>query len=255
MQLKLIFLLACLTGLSCQGKIKKACNDKQAQYLGLQHSSSGTSNQIDALNNRCQDKNENFKSLYTKAYQEGLNSFCTEARGQSQAQFGLEQETICKDSVLYEQGFQKELTFACTSQKAYLDVLENLNTTNPLCKSISSYKVRYFKELNKHCSFHKGRQIGYSKKSTLNLCVDSKRLPSFLRGHKRGLSDIHAQENRSISKKLWRKRKERRSLKKKLTKPLEGKEKIDLNLNLNRTESEILELQSQYEANKKFILR
>ncbi len=252
MQLKLLFLFPLLMFVSCASKERKACNPKGAFTLGLENGLAGKSKLEAFYSKRCSNKAA-FKEAYAQGYKEGSLKFCSIERGQSQALYALPKEVMCKDITPYSESYQKTLLKECTSQKALLDVKSHLNTTNKLCKNITAYKTSYIKELKIRCSFKKGRSIGYSKKSSEGLCQDSHTLSSFLSGHKKGLQIIHLEENRQIEKTLKKVRLNRNSLKRKLNKISNSQERIELKLKISKLESQILELQSTYEKNKKFI--
>ncbi len=237
---------------SCASKERKACNPKSAFTLGLENGLAGKSKLEAFYSKRCSNKAA-FKEAYAQGYKEGSLKFCSIERGQSQALYALPKEVMCKDITPYSESYKKTLLKECTSQKALLDVKSHLNTTNKLCKNITAYKTSYIKELKIRCSFKKGRSIGYSKKFHKDLCVDSPTLLNFLNGHKKGLQLIHIEENRQIKKSLKKVRLKRSRLKKTLYKTTGPQEKIELKLKISRLESQILELQSTYEKNKKFI--
>ncbi len=266
MQLKLVFLLLftlpILGGLpGCTSKKKSLCGGKKPFSLGLKHGEQGASNLGSYFFKRCEKKHA-VENSYNAGYMTGLHSFCSKKRGQSQAAYGLKQEEVCKNIDAYSSGYITELSLKCTPKKAFDDVRIHLVTTNPLCKKVPAYKKKYKAALRKYCSFKKGYQIGYAKKTTAGLCVDAPNLRYFLRGHHKGLRTVYSQENRRISKEIKKSIKARRLLKRRLNKKLKeepeslslSKETVDLKLDLNRLESKILSLQSTYETNKKTIL-
>lgn len=252
MQLKLLFLSLLCLFTSCASKERKACQPKSAFTLGLENGLAGKSKLEDHYVKNCPKKNSFIKS-YNRGYKEGALSFCTSERGKTQALYALPKEFMCENIMPYSKGYSQTLTKECTLQRALSDVRDHLNTTNKLCKNIPVYNKAYLKELKIRCSFKKGRAIGYSKKSTNGLCTDATTLSKFLSGHKKGLQIIHIEENRQITKSLKKIRLNRKNLKRTLVKTKGSQTKIDLKLRINKLESQILELQSTYETNKKYI--
>lgn len=252
MQLKLIFSLLLLIFTGCASGEKKVCQDKKVFSMARQHGTKGSSDLMDHFIKKCHRKDE-FKLAYQKGFQEGIRTFCTKERGQSQASYGLKKESICADILNYSTGYLSELSIGCTSEKALEDVRTHLHTTNQLCKTVPKYKNAYLHALKQSCTYKKGKSLGYAKKIPDGLCRDSKNLKTFLSGHLRGIQITYNNDNLQISKDLRKLRVHRRSLKRKLKTDLKPQETIDLKLKLNKMESRILDLQSTYETNKKII--
>jgi hypothetical protein len=253
MQVKTLFLWSlCLTLLGCSTRQGNVCKPSNALDIGYTRGFTGSFSLSDHLAKKCRKKSK-FKTAYDEGYLKGLNDFCSKERGKEQAAFGLPKEKACETDESYGVGYQEELNLKCSVDLAKKDASTNLSSSNELCKEVPKYNYKYLRELKKKCSYSYGKSLGYLKKSIKNLCLDSSKLPSFEKGYRAGLSKIYSQENFRISSEIRTLGRDRKALKAKRKSIKNKDDKIQLNLEINKLEGRILDLQSLLESNKKYI--
>ncbi len=255
MQVKRLFQLLSLSLLAltaCSSKSKKSCREIQVSDKAYTRGLQGSSPIADLTLKNC-SKNTELQNVYTNAYSKGVDDFCSFERGVEQADLGLEKEKICFDDESYIKGFTETLEKKCSYELARNDASKKLTSSNSLCRKIRVYNKKYEQELKKKCSYSYGKKLGYLKKSIKTLCLDSPTRKSFETGFKKGLSRFYIEENLRVSNEIRTLSRKRGLLKKQKNTSKLNEEKIKINLKINKIESEILNLQSKLEKNKKFI--
>lgn len=252
---KTLLLAVTLAATGCQTGSKTNCSATKALEKGFLNGKRGASNQSTAVFAKC-SKKKNLVQIYNQKYSEGLLFFCTHQRGFSQAEYGLPKESVCTYVEDYKKGHQDFLNKHCTTLKAKEDAKSLLKNDNSECLNIASYKKTYSFHLQKNCSYKRGQELGLAKKNIDMICNQIKNRKDFVLGYKKGLSLFYKKDNKVIKQEISKIKKQRESVKIKFARA-KRKREIDkiqkYRIELNVLESKILNLEHQFEENKKRI--